>query len=260
MNGEIYCYPGTNVLINKLNIEDPISLTEKERQFTGFRLVQLEQDPMQGSFDLSHLQKIHKHLFQDIYSWAGQLRIVDISKGNTLFALSHNLKPLFEDLFVKLKKDEFLSNLNIENFSERLAYYTSEINAYHPFREGNGRSTREFIRCLANKAGYLINYSQIGKPKLYQALVKSFDDYTDLREVFKSHITDTIKKRYLKELLGIENAPELLLVKLNKIRVIDDDQEFCSRSCGYQSNDDRIGAMNLRQMGIEYRHAVSSQA
>lgn len=201
---------------------------EKERQFTGFRLVQLEQDPIQGNFDLSHLQKIHKHLFQDIYSWAGHLRTVDISKGNTLFALSHNLKPLFDDLTSKLKRDNFLRGLNIEKFSERLAFYTSEINAYHPFREGNGRSTREFVRCLAKEAGYTINYSQIDKTELYQALVKSFTDYSDLKDVFKSHIVNTIRNHYIKELPCIENASESLLEKLNKIRVMDADQELCS--------------------------------
>lgn len=227
MNGA-YCYPGTNVLINKFKIEDPILLMEKERQFTGFRLVQLEQNPIRGNFDLSHLQKIHKHLFQDIYSWAGQLRVVDISKGNTLFALSHNLKPLFDDLLIKLKKDDFLRNLNIDKFSERLAYYTSEINAYHPFREGNGRSTREFVRCLADEAGYTMNYSQIGKTKFYDALVKSFDDYSDLKNVIKSHICDTIKNHYRTELPRIESASESLLDALNKIRIMDDNEEFCS--------------------------------
>lgn len=228
MTGGIYCYPGTDVLINKLDIKDPMLLMEKERQFTGFRLVQLEQDPIQGNFDLPHLQKIHKHLFQDIYSWAGQLRTVDIAKGNTLFALSPTLKPLFNDLSTKLKKEGFLKGLDIESFSERLAYYTSEINAYHPFREGNGRSTREFVRCLANEAGYSINYSQIDKVRLFNALVKSFDDYSELRKVFKDHLIDTIKRHYQKELPGIENAPISLLDKLNKVRFLDTNQEFRS--------------------------------
>ena len=76
-----YCYPDSKVLINKFDIRDMDSLMERERGFTSFRLTQLEANPIKGNFDLKHLQSIHKHLFQDIYSWAGELRLVEISKG-----------------------------------------------------------------------------------------------------------------------------------------------------------------------------------
>ncbi|MGE4282315.1 MAG: Fic/DOC family protein [Clostridia bacterium] len=210
-----YSYNDTGVLVNKFDIKDPVELSEKERDFSAWRLSQLELNPIEGSFNLDHLKKIHEYIFQDIYPWAGEVRIVEISKGNSAFAFSAHLNSLVKDLSNKLMKENFLKDLSIDKFSERLAFYASEINAYHPFREGNGRATREFIRSLAKEAGYTIDYSEIDKQKLYQAFVRSFTGNSDeLKNVFKNHIIASIKKDYGDKIPGIEKASESLLENL----------------------------------------------
>ena len=77
-----YCYPNSNVLINKLNIQDADALHTAEREITSLRLAAAKMQPVKGKFDLRHLQKIHTYLFGDIYDWAGKLRHVNIAKGN----------------------------------------------------------------------------------------------------------------------------------------------------------------------------------
>lgn len=190
-----YCYPDTSVLKNKLGIKDSGKLHEAERGLTFFRLAQLEKEPISGKFDLQHLQKIHHHIFQDIYDWAGQIRLTNIAKGNSLFALHHFIAPACNDLFKSLGKDNHLQGLSLDKLSEKLAHYTSEINAIHPFREGNGRATREFIRCLAKEAGYELNYSEFDKNQLLGAYITSFDgDNTELYNLYKENLRPIIQE------------------------------------------------------------------
>ena len=77
-----YCYPGTYVLKNKLNITDADELKSAEREITSLRTAQLMIEPMDGTLDFGYLKQIHKFLFGDIYEWAGKVRTVNISKGN----------------------------------------------------------------------------------------------------------------------------------------------------------------------------------
>ena len=133
-----YCYPESNVLINKLNIQAAEDLSVAEREITAIRLAIAKATPIKGNFDLKHLQKIHKAIFGDVYSWAGKLRHVNIAKGNQ-FCLAMNLETYAANLFRKLENEHFLIGYN-GSVPHRLAYYLSEINVLHPFREGNGRS------------------------------------------------------------------------------------------------------------------------
>lgn len=115
--------------------------------------MELVDKPIQGKFDLKHLQSIHKYIFQDVYEWAGKIRKVDIAKGKEM--------------------------------SVRLAYYFSEINALHPFREGNGRCQREFIRTLALHARYVINFANVGREEMLKASEDSFlCDYRRMEQLF----------------------------------------------------------------------------
>lgn len=82
MSDTVYCYPGTDVLKNKLNIQNADRLLEAERKLTMLRLLELLEQPVTGAFDYEHLKVIHGYIFQDIYDWAGQERVVDIAKGN----------------------------------------------------------------------------------------------------------------------------------------------------------------------------------
>ena len=115
-----------------------------------------------GDFSFNHLKLIHLYIFQDIYPFAGKIRKVNISKGN-MFCNVNYIDNQAKLIFNKLKEDNYLNNLKIETFIKKLAYYFSKINTLHPFREGNGRTQREFIRQLCIKNGYAIDYSTIKK-------------------------------------------------------------------------------------------------
>lgn len=119
MSDRIYCYPDSDVLINKLNIRNSDRLQEAERKLTMLRIHDLLETPLKGKFD-------------------------------------------------------FINDLSQEDFIRRAAYYFSEINALHPFREGNGRSQREFIRELAFHQGYVVSFDNISEREMLEASSDSF--------------------------------------------------------------------------------------
>ena len=150
-----YCYKDSNVLINKLDIHDEKLLQKYEAKITAAKLLALRQKGIIGNFDAEHLNKIHTYLFEDIYPFAGKYRNENIAKGIFRFAEYEYIEPELQKLMKQLKDENYLSNLSKEKLSERLAYYLSELNVLHPYREGNGRTTREFIRELALKNGLI---------------------------------------------------------------------------------------------------------
>ena len=182
---DLYCYPGSNVLKNKMGIRDMEQLHEMERKLTMLRILELLDKPVRGTFDLKHLQAVHAYIFQDVYDWAGEHRKVDIAKGN-MFCNAMFLFGQAEEIFGKLKAENYLHGLEEDGFAIRLAYYFSEINALHPFREGNGRSQREFIRCLALHNGYVINFVNADKDEMLEASRESFlCEYGAMERLFR---------------------------------------------------------------------------
>ena len=169
-----YCYPRTYVLKNKLNITDENELKSAERSITSLRMAQLTQNPIEGKLDFNYLKNIHKFIFGDIYEWAGTIRTVNISKGNS-FCRCEFIEEQMESIMRKLEKENYLENLNIEMLAERLAYYIGEINAIHPFREGNGRTQRMFIEFLALKNGFLLDFATISNEEMLEASVQTFN-------------------------------------------------------------------------------------
>lgn len=148
-----YLDPVTGVLKNKLGVQYPTILEEREADYATARSYELAKTPLEGRFDLDHLKAIHKHLFGDVYAWAGELRDIDLAKGNSYFANHTHIVSAARPVFAKLADEGYLTGLDTAAFSERAAYYLGEINALHPFREGNGRAQREFINHLAYKNG-----------------------------------------------------------------------------------------------------------
>lgn len=180
-----YCYPASFVLKNKLNIQDAMELSEAERRITSLNLLEIKENPVTGQFDLKHLQAIHKAIFRDIYSWAGELRTVDIAKGNQ-FCLCKHLVTYANGIFTKLKSDKFLLGKTIEEIPSFLAYYLSEINVLHPFREGNGRTQRVFIEYLSAFAGFHVDFSSVSSTEMIEASALSFNlKYDMLIEIFR---------------------------------------------------------------------------
>lgn len=188
MADTIYCYPGTDVLVNKLGIQDYEKLQVIERKLTMLRILDLIDKPIKGNFDFKHLCSIHYYIFQDVYDWAGKVRTVDIAKGNR-FCNVMFIETQAKEIFESLRKELFLEGLNQQELARRLAYYFSEINALHPFREGNGRSQREFIRSLALKNGYVLNFSNISAEEMLKASQESFlCKYQAMEEIFEQCI------------------------------------------------------------------------
>ncbi len=166
----VYCYPGSPVLQNKLGFTDQNELEAFESDMTASRLVALDIEPIQGNFDLAHLQAIHYALFQDVYDWAGKIRTVDISRENSRFTNIRMIDSAAKTLFSNLAKEHLFQNQDIKQVAQKLAHYLSEINVLHPFRDGNGRVQRVFIAQLASEAGFELNYSDLNLSQFYNSI------------------------------------------------------------------------------------------
>ncbi|RUL77498.1 Fic/DOC family protein [Dyella choica] len=129
---------------------------------------------MATSFDLKHLQVMREHLFKKVFDWVGELRTIDISKGARRLASWPYIVSDSKVLFAALARERAnLSNASLDEFALRAVYYMGEINALHPFREGNGRTQREFISQLAKEAGYKISWSGISPLEVIAASAAS---------------------------------------------------------------------------------------
>ncbi len=183
-----YCYPNSDVLINKLNIRDYNLLEEADSRYSTQRMLELQTNPIEGNFDLDHLKNIHYYIFQDLYYFAGKLREEDIIKGNTHFAKYQYIETSAIKLFEELKEENYLIDTSFNQFSEKASYYMAELNIIHPFREGNGRTIREFIRILALKNGYQIKWNSINQKTLFKASVESVLNLDPLIKCIKGAI------------------------------------------------------------------------
>jgi cell filamentation protein len=154
--GEFF-WPGTEVLRNKLGLREQAQLEKAERALTYGRLVELRSSrPVAGRFDLAHLQAIHAYLFQDVYVWAGKLRTSTLGKGETQFCRPEHIMAYAREVFGRLADNDFLRDLDVKSFIHEAAEVLGDLNALHPFREGNGRTQRAFMELLSDDAGYPI--------------------------------------------------------------------------------------------------------
>jgi cell filamentation protein len=170
-----YTDPATGLLRNKLGITDRGELAAAEADITTARIMRLAQRPIPGGYDLPHLQAIHKEVFGSIYPWAGQIRTVEISKQNTQFCRTGMIHNFAEDVFGTLaRKDHHLQGLGREDFLTKLADLYGNINALHPFREGNGRAQRAFLAQLAADAGHRLDWTGMDPERNRLASIASF--------------------------------------------------------------------------------------
>lgn len=191
-----YVYPGTSVLRNLRDIRDAELLNEFEAEATARRLRQLEHEPIQGKFDTRHLQAVHHHIFQDVFEWAGDFRTVNISKSGDPFAFHEHIVSSLDKVSAELKLEWHLAGADLERFASRCTYYLGEINAVHPFREGNGRAQREFIRELGVRNDLLIDWKQISREEMIEASRQSLRvDNAGLEQVLKKGLDNEPNKR-----------------------------------------------------------------
>ncbi|MDD7410089.1 MAG: Fic family protein [Fusobacterium gastrosuis] len=202
-----YVYPGTTILKNKLNIRDDKELNIKERGLTASRIEEFSRREVQKEFNFEYLKSIHKYIFQDIYEWAGEIRKGDISKGNSLFCKAVYIESYASDIFRNLKKNNYFHDIeNKEILSKKLAETFLDINALHPFREGNGRTQREFIRSLAKSNGYELNFSNINREEMIKFSSLNVDYSNQLAEKFYNGMEKINKKKLETEYLLNYNA------------------------------------------------------
>ena len=173
----IYCYPDSNVLKNKLNIRDNKLLKTAEEEITLIKQMELLKNPIKGNFSKAHLMNIHKFIFEDIYPFAGKIRREQISKADTMFYPPNLIDRELDKVFAKIKEKNMLKETDEEKIFDNLAYVMAELNVIHPFREGNGRSIREFIRLMAKRMGYDLNWGNVDKEELLEASILSVDNY-----------------------------------------------------------------------------------
>ena len=178
---DYYCYPNSTVLRNKLNISDEKILIEKERRYSTLRAAELAAHPLDGELNSEYLRKIHRFLFGELYEWAGKNRNIDISRGN-IFCMHELIDVCLDQVMLELKKENYLKGLNKDEMIKRLAYYLGEINTIHPFREGNGRAQRAFIRELATRNGYRLVFDKIQPKEMIEASDKTFHHEYELME------------------------------------------------------------------------------
>lgn len=183
---------------NKLGLTTSAELAREEERISKKKAIDLfEKDILKnlpaGKF--STLQTIHKYLFADIYEFAGEIRTVNIAKGNFRFAPLMYLKPALETI----------DKMPQSNFDEIVEKYV-EMNIAHPFREGNGRSTRIWLdHILKNEVGKVIDWSKIDKDDYLLAMERSPIKDIEIKYLLKEALTDEINSRkvYMK---GIDHS------------------------------------------------------
>lgn len=190
MGDRKYCYPDSDVLINKLDIRDKNELFFAEMKLTSARVQKLELNPLKGDFDFLHLKAIHKYIFQDIYEWAGEPRTVEIGKGN-LFCTVRFIDDYARSVFGKYFTQCYSARENIDDFVRVLAENYGDLNALHPFREGNGRAQREFARLVCMECGYDFDLYKSTHKEMLAASILSFDkgDSSGFVKIFSRSLT-----------------------------------------------------------------------
>jgi cell filamentation protein len=177
-------------MYNKLGLNTTTALEAAEREITHAALILLDESPVHPSYDLSHLKEIHKRIFGDIYEWAGQIRTVAIAKG-AMFCLPQYIDSSAAVIFRELHDEECLRGLRRNACVGRLAYYLGEVNALHPFREGNGRAQRAFFGQLARDAGFTLAWQQLDPVRNVEASAAIMrGDPEPMREMLDALVRD----------------------------------------------------------------------
>lgn len=166
-----YCYPNSAVLKNKAGLTSPDAL---ERFETAMTFARSEEPLPRGRLSATHYRAIHRHLFQDVYDWAGKDRTVRLLKGDSTFCYPENIKQEMRMLFQWLREGNFLRAQSLDDFAANAAHFLAELNAVHPFREGNGRTQLTFLSVLADQAGHPLDLDKLDPDATLEAMIRSF--------------------------------------------------------------------------------------
>jgi len=228
-------YENSLVLINKLHIQDANTLIQAESQIYDAKILTA---PPIGNFDYKHLQALHKYLFAEIYDWAGEARTVNIAKntnyaGTAMFAMFDRIEPEITKTLNRLNNIPIEKD-NIEVFSERISEYFNEINAAHPFREGNGRTNRLFCSELAKTEGYYIDW-----------------DAMDQKAYIDASIQGTLNADYSVMAMLIRDNTRNYLLQNNRLYVYF--QEYTNRYIAYMQNKTKKNKTALNHLALKIK-------
>lgn len=174
------CYSGTGVLRNKAGLRDAEALEAFELEMTTLRA---EEPLPEGRFGPAHYRAVHRHLFQDVYSWAGRYRAVRTSKGGNPFCFPEHIPAQMDALFAQLRAGPCFAASDPSSFVSAAAEFLGELNAIHPFREGNGRSQLAFMHLIGLRAGHPFDFARVERETLLPAMIASYDkDYGPLAQ------------------------------------------------------------------------------
>ena len=176
------------ILENKLGLINPTDLAREEERISKKRAAELFDSKLLDSFPVGKfatLQAIHKYLFEDIYDFVGEIRTVDIAKGNFRFAPIMYLQAALDSI----------DKMPQSNFDEIVEKYV-EMNSAHPFREGNGRSTRIWLdHTLKNEIGKVVDWSKVDKKDYLLAMERSPIKDVEIKVLLKGALSDKINSR-----------------------------------------------------------------
>jgi cell filamentation protein len=166
-----YCYKGTSVLKNRARLRDAKALDGFELEMSTLR----SQDPLPaGNFTPAHYRSIHHYLFQDVYTWAGKYRTVRTAKGGNWFCYPEHIASSMNQLFKRLELPALMPGSSEAAFLDAATDFLAELNAVHPFREGNGRSQLSFMHLLSRRAGHPLNLDRVNPQPFISAMIASF--------------------------------------------------------------------------------------
>lgn len=166
-DGDPYVYPeAPNTLKNKFGIKDAAKLEAVERVHVAQRI---REGAPNGEFDLTHIKAIHKHLFQDVYEWAGKTRTVELSKAGHHFQPVVYIETGAANIHQRLIQRKFLAGSKPDVFAREVAQIIGDLNYVHPFREGNGRTQLQYLKLLSRRAGYDIDLTRLKREEWQEA-------------------------------------------------------------------------------------------
>ncbi len=216
-----YFYPGTEVLVNKMGIKNPEHAEAFERRMSIFRIKELIDSDKSGPINYQFYKSLHGYIFQDVWSWAGKPRTYTTGRGPMPFATPENIDPEMTKRFAKINQENNCQGLPLDKFANRAAEHIAEINAIHPFVEGNGRTQRLFLHYLAKQAGYQLNLRSLEQKKgdWYKVSAISFNqlNYQPMAECIKRVLTP-LKLEQEKNIGKIQKEPSLYPEKVIKKR------------------------------------------
>jgi cell filamentation protein len=213
-----YTLPDGETLKNKLGARNYEALEAAETDYVQSRLleIRLGQGPA-GKLDAAHLKAIHRHLFQDLYEWAGHTRDESFRLSDGAIATEPVLrkvdgKPFMPGALIadaldsitrKLAEQNHVRGLDQEAFANRAADVMVDLNGVHPFREGNGRTQRVFMDALAKEAGYTLAFSVVSRERMIQASVTGNEngDPSMMRRLFRE-ISDPVRVAALRKAIA----------------------------------------------------------